>query len=98
MKIKPLTLLLALTFLFLFSGSVFGDDLQDGFDAYKRNAYKEAFKLFRLSAVKGNASAQYNLGVMYAEGQGVTKDSKEANKWYRFSAEQGNTKAQTNLG
>jgi len=28
---KPLTSLLALTFLFLFSGSVFGDDLQDGF-------------------------------------------------------------------
>ena len=39
MKIKPLTLLLALTFLFLFSGSVFGDDFQDGFDAYKRNDY-----------------------------------------------------------
>jgi len=28
MKTKPLTFLLALTFLFLFSGSVFGDDFQ----------------------------------------------------------------------
>ena len=27
---KPLTFLLALTFLFLFSGSVYGDDYQDG--------------------------------------------------------------------
>jgi len=67
MKTKPLTFLLALTFLFLFSGSVFGDDFQDGFDAYKRNDYKEAFKLFRLSAVQGNESAQFNLGLMYYE-------------------------------
>ena len=29
MKTKPLTFLLALTFLFLFSGSVYGDDFQD---------------------------------------------------------------------
>ena len=36
MKTKPLTFLLALTFMFLFSGSsvVFGDDFQDGLDAY----------------------------------------------------------------
>ena len=35
MKTKPLTFLLSLTFLFLFSGSsvVFGDDLQDATDA-----------------------------------------------------------------
>jgi len=31
MKTKPLTFLLSLTFLFLFSGSVFADDFQDGF-------------------------------------------------------------------
>ena len=38
MKTKPLTFLLALTFLFLFSGSsvVIADDLQDGLDAYER--------------------------------------------------------------
>ena len=36
MKTKPLTFLLALTFLFLFSGSsvMFADDLQDGVDAF----------------------------------------------------------------
>ena len=42
MKTKSLTFLLALTFLFLFSGSAFGDDLQDGLDAHKRKDYKEA--------------------------------------------------------
>ena len=53
MKTKPLTSLLALTFLFLFSGSVFGDDFQDGLDAYDRKDYKEAVRLFRLSAEQG---------------------------------------------
>jgi hypothetical protein len=38
MKTK-LTFLLALTFLFLFSGSVYGEDLQDGVDTYNRGNY-----------------------------------------------------------
>jgi len=98
MKTKPLTFLLALTFLFLFSGSVFGDDLQDGFDAYKKNDYKEAFKLFRLSAEQGYASAQNNLGGMYDQGQGVPQDYKKALKLYRLAGEQRYAGAQLNLG
>ena len=45
----PLTFLLALTFLFLFSGFsvVFADDYQDGLDAYDRNDYKTAYKLWK---------------------------------------------------
>ena len=45
MKSKPLTFLFAFTFLFLFSGSVFGDDLQDGINAAKRGDFKTAYKL-----------------------------------------------------
>ena len=80
MKTKQLTFLLALTFLFLFSGSsvVFGDDFQDGVDAYKRQDYKTAYKLWLPLAEQGNASAQYNLGLMYEDGQGVPQDHKEA--------------------
>jgi len=81
MKTKKLTFLLALTFLFLISGSVFGDDFQDATDAYERKDYKEAVKLYRLSAEQGDAEAQYNLGLMYDEGQGVPQDYKEAVKW-----------------
>ena len=33
--------------------------------------------------------AQYNLGVMYANGEGVAKDDEESVKWYRKAAEQG---------
>ena len=51
-----------------------------------------------IKAERGNADAQYKLGVMYDQGQGVPKDYKEAVKWYRLSAEQGHAKAQINLG
>ena len=42
--------------------------------------------------------AQYNLGVMYDNGDGVPQDYKEAVKWYRLAAEQGDASAQYNLG
>jgi hypothetical protein len=52
MKTK-LTFLLLLTFLFLFGGSVYGDDFQGGVGGHKRKDYKEAVSLFRLSAEQG---------------------------------------------
>ena len=99
MKTKPLTFLLSLTFLFLFSGSseVFVDDFQDATDAYKRKDYETAYKLILPLAEQGNADAQFNLGLTYDNGRGVPQDYKEAVKWYRLSAEQGNASAQYNL-
>ena len=70
----------------------------DGVDAYARGEYATAFKQFRALAERGNAKAQHNLGVMYAEGQGVPRDYAEAMKWYRLAAEQGVARAQSNLG
>ena len=60
--------------------------------------YKEAGKWYRLSADQGNAGAQFNLGLMYYEGQGVKQDYSEALKWYQLSADQGYSLAQYNLG
>jgi len=76
MKTKPLTFLLALTFLFLFgcSSVVFGDDFQDATDAYERKDYKTAYKLILPLAEQGYAEAQYNLGIMYSKGQGVQQN------------------------
>jgi TPR repeat protein len=75
---------------------------QAGFDeglaAYNRGDYATAFKEWQPLAVAGNATAQYNLGVMYREGQGVPQDYKEAVKWFRLAAEQGDAYAQNNLG
>ena len=50
------------------------------------------------AAAQGNAAAQYNLGVMYANGEGVPKDDAQAVQWYRKAAEQGDAKAQYKLG
>jgi hypothetical protein len=47
---------------------------------------------------QGDAGAQFNLGWMYDNGQGVVQDYKEAIKWYRLAAEQGHANAQYNLG
>ena len=71
---------------------------KDGVAAYARQDYVTAAKLMRVAAVQGNAKAQYNLGLMYDNGQGVTRDYKEAVKWYRLSADQGDADAQFRLG
>lgn len=52
--------------------------------------------LFR--AEQGDATAQYNLGVMYAYGQGVKQDDKQAAYWYQKAAEQDHAGAQAFLG
>ena len=37
--------------------------------------------------------AQLNLGLMYENGLGVSKNLRDAVKWYRMAAKQGNKKA-----
>ena len=55
-------------------------------------------KWYTLGAEQGYALAQYNLGLLYDNGQGVPQDYKTALKWYTFAAEQGHASAQNNLG
>ena len=49
-------------------------------------------------AEKGDADAQYHLGVCYHNGYGVEKDPEKAVFWYTKAAEQGDAKAQKSLG
>ena len=58
----------------------------------------EAFELYRIAAEQGVAGAQCRLGVMYAEGRGVTKDDTESARWFQLAAEQGDAEAQGGLG
>jgi len=58
----------------------------------------ESFESIKREAERGNADAQYKLGVMYANGQGVTRNDAEAVKWYAKSAGQGHAGAQIDLG
>jgi len=49
------------------------------------------------SAVRGNAQAQYELGVAYANGDGVATDYAEAAHWFGEAAHSGNPEARRQL-
>ena len=49
-------------------------------------------------ADQGDAEAQYKLGLIYRNGQGVPQDYKEVVRWLRLAAEQGLDEAQSELG
>lgn len=55
-------------------------------------------ELLTKSAEQGDASAQFNLGYSYANGDGIAQDKAAAAKWYRKSAEHGYAPAQFILG
>ncbi len=46
----------------------------EGVAAYYRGDYATALREFRVLAEQGDAKAQFSLGVMYRNGQGVTQD------------------------
>ena len=60
--------------------------------------FTEAFKYCKKAAEQGEVHAQYNLGIMYANGRGVKQDLFNAKEWYQKAADQGYAKAQYNLG
>ena len=72
--------------------------LSDARAAYERGDYGTAHRGFLGFAEQGDADAQFDLGVMYYDGQGVPQDHAEAVKWFRRAAEQGLADAQSNLG
>ncbi|TAK05824.1 sel1 repeat family protein, partial [bacterium] len=76
----------------------FAGEYIDGLAAYKRGDYKIAFALWAKSADQGNAEAQFGLGAMYDNGQGVPQDYNQALMWYRKAADQGSAEAQFALG
>ena len=75
-----------------------GQTFDEAVAAYGRGDYATAVRGFLVHAEQGDASAQFNLGVMYANGRGVLKDEAEAVRWSRLAAEQGHADAQFNLG
>jgi hypothetical protein len=81
-----------------FAAPVAAGTFEDAVDAHARGDYAKALRLIRPLANDGDASAQFNLGLMYATGQGVQQDNAAAALWFRKAAEQGYAFAQSNLG
>ena len=73
-------------------------DYQAGEEAYHRGDFATSLREWRPLAEQGNADAQFNLGLLYANGQGVPQDYVQARQWYEKAAIQGDASAQLNLG
>jgi len=73
-------------------------DTAAGMEAFRNKDYQKAFREWKASAEAGQAEAQFDLGVLYAQGRGVQRDLTEAAGWYRKAAEQGNAEAEFALG
>ena len=96
MKSKTIFILIFFPLLLLSQPSFAG--LDEGIAAYKNKDYTSAIKEFIKAADQGDAAAQYRLGILYHNGQGVPQDYAQAATWYRKAADQGNALAQSNLG
>jgi len=60
--------------------------------------FAQAAQWYLKAADQNHALAQFNLGVMYARGQGVRRDDKQSMVWIRKAAHLGDAGAQYNLG
>jgi hypothetical protein len=73
-------------------------DTAAGLAAFKNKDYQRAYQEFKAGAEAGQAEAEFDLGVLYAQGLGVLRDLNVAASWYRKAADQGNAEAQFALG
>ncbi len=90
LKVLILTLLLSIGW----TSVAFADA---GYDAYKSKNYSEAMRIWKSEADSGNEIAQYNVGLIYANGHGTLKDDKKAIYWLEKSAYGGYAKAQKGM-
>jgi uncharacterized protein len=72
--------------------------IEDANKAYDSGDYQAAYRLYKPLAERGDARAQFNLGMMYEIGRGVPQNYAEMLKWYRKAADQGHALAQFNVG
>lgn len=95
MKLLQITLSV---FLLLSSPPAIARDYVEAFNAYQRGNYAVALRAFRTLAERGDVLAQYELGVMYNNGEGVQQNFGEAIEWFYRAAIMGHAPAQSSLG
>jgi TPR repeat protein len=60
--------------------------------------YAQAAQWYLKAADQSHSLAQFNLGIMYASGQGVPRDEAKSKVWMQKAADQGDAGAQYNIG
>ena len=71
---------------------------EDGVRALQRGDIEAAIREWRPLAEAGEARAQFAIGALYRDGNGLLRDAERAVEWYRRAAEQDHARAQFNLG
>jgi TPR repeat protein len=84
-----ITICLTLAVLLGSAGVSWAADYQTGLTAYRSGDYATALREWTPLAEQGTANAQYNLGVMYAQGSGVLQDIGGAHMWLNIAAANG---------
>ncbi len=70
---------------------------RQGLIFHKERRYAEAAEWYRKAAEQGVPTAQNNLAVLYAEGQGVAQDYVAAHMWFAVAGAAKTDKNQANL-
>lgn len=82
----------------ILASNSWGADFNKGQDAYSSGDYQTAIEEWQPLAEAGEADAQFGMGLLYANGFGVSLDDAQALKWYLSAAEQNHADAQCSLG
>jgi cell division septation protein DedD len=85
----------------LFVGIAFpvsAQSVKSGIEAWQRQDYADAVKIWRPLAESGDPDAQFNLAQAYRLGRGMPTNLAAAQTWLERSAQQGNVDAETTLG
>lgn len=86
----------------LFSPSALADAATEYFargqEAYEQEDFEAALEHWERAAALEHAEAEFRIGAMYDEGEGVEADPRTALEWYRRAAGHGSEQAQFNLG
>jgi len=78
--------------------AVSADDMREAMEAMVAGNFAEAYCVWRPMALAGDPEAQYHLGWLYANGNGLQVDTRRAVEWWRKAARQGFADAQFAMG
>jgi len=93
--VRPFVVIVALA---VFSLQVAAQSLDNAIDLHDSGEFAAAIDEFLVLATSGEVAAQYYLGRMYHNGDGVVRDVGMAVRWYRLAAEGGHYQARLLLG
>jgi len=91
-------LLAAASICFCLAPAAMAGPHEDGMAAYEAGDFAAALQHMRPLAEAGDARAQYQLGAMHGQGEGVTQSDAEWVAWLQRAADGGYAPAQTEIG